>query len=90
MDTWCNLNMTETASGVWNFSCSVEKVLMRRHTFNFIKKENAFKKWNMILTRSTAKSLRSSWYCDKLFYDPNNNNIEFVIHVLVFIILGQY
>lgn len=43
MDTSCNLNMTETASGVWNFS-SVKKVLMRRHTFNFIKKENAFKK----------------------------------------------
>ena len=44
MGTWCNLNMTETASGVWNFSCSVKKVLMRRHTFNFIKMENAFKK----------------------------------------------
>lgn len=44
MDTWCNLNMTETASGVWNFSCFVKKVLMRRHTFSFIKKENTFKK----------------------------------------------
>lgn len=43
MDTWCNLNMTETAFGVWNFSYSVKRVLMR-HTFNFIKKENAFRK----------------------------------------------